>query len=63
MSYTAIIARTDNFSLFESFQFESSHDRSEAFEHARLLIKVRGDLYGNLKLVAIIPGYHTAWAK
>ena len=63
MSYTAIVARTDNVSLFESFQFESSHDRGEAFEHARLLVEVRGSLNSNLKLVAIIPGYHTAWAK
>lgn len=63
MSYTAIVARTDNVSLFESFQFESSHDRGEAFEHACLLVEARGSLNSNLKLVAIIPGYHTAWAK
>lgn len=69
MSYTAIVARTDNSSLFESFQFVSSHDRGEAFEYARLLVEIRTDMRqrweadGSLKLVAIIPGYHTAWAK
>jgi len=63
MSYTAIVARTDNSSFFESFQFVSSHDRGQAFDHARLLVEVRGSLNSNLKLVAIIPGYHMAWAK
>lgn len=63
MSYTAIVARGDNSSFFESFQFESSHDRGEAFGHARRLVEVRGSLNDNLKLVAIVPGRHEAWSN
>lgn len=63
MSYTAIVARTDNVSLFESFQFESSHDRGQAFDHARLLVEARGSLNGNLKLVAIVAGRHEVWSN
>ena len=63
MSYTAIVARTDNASLFESLQFESSHDRSQAFDEACDLLEEQYGFDGFYKIVAIIPGYHTAWAK
>lgn len=63
MSYTAIVARTDDSSLFESFQFESAHDRSQAFDEACRFLEDQYGLDGYYKVVAIIPGYHMAWAK
>lgn len=63
MSYTAIIANTSDSSFVGSFQFESSHDKSQAFDKACELLMEQHGLDGCYNIVAIIPGYHKAWAK